>query len=830
MSETSTLTAAGLWTNPNELSGRPEGALSAADNVEIPEPGILRPARGMQYRAVPNAADSLSSGIVYGGADFAHFRDGMLERFSAGAWTTVATDIWGADGHRVRFATAGDDLYLTTDYGPKAIDTVTGTPTRPGVPKALDFDYAILYGGLFGGNTGGRPYLEPGNAAAYRAVIGQNDAEGRPQLGAPSGRVFIYNPTSTATLSRTGSTVTLTLSDTFSVGLQSGDLISVSPIDANNPGSTTKTVVSYSSNTITYTEAGVAGASPTEYTVTILSRPVMLGVMLPPGLVAGRHFIQLYRSAQVPMDVSPGDDMRQVAERPLTASEISSGYAYLVDETPDVARGPQLYTNATQEGLAQANERPPLVRDLTMFRQCLVGANVTRPQRVAFRFIGLPTAGDVITVAGEHYVSNVGGLNDSSGNWSIINFSDLTVSQQIERTARSFIRAVNFHSFNTRLRAYYASGADDPPGMVVVEDLEVGNSSFSISVSANGSRYVPDLSAAVESVAESIPNGLIFSKAGLPYAFPPASQHLLRVGAGDKEILRAIGLRDSIWVFKDGDGIWQATGSGPGALYVDQKSPDTQLVAPDSLVLIGNAAYALTNKGVVVVTEGGIASVSVPIEDQLRALLIAPEMLTALQNHAVGVGYSVGTETKYILYVPETSTATSATLAYVFNAAPEIEAWTRRTGDLGVATGAMLGVGGKLVTGWPTGNVLEERRTGQAADYQLADGNAIPIRFGWNVETAYAPNLPKQFQAQTLLFGEPQSGTWTFDWRTDLNETASLEAFPDGKSYAHQWVHPDVSYTTRLRTEFSYDVDGEELSILGLTTQALIFPNGSPEM
>jgi hypothetical protein len=848
VSETRTLHAAGLWTNPNELSGRPDGALSVAENIEIPAVGKIKPTRGMTLLGYEYPMLSvLSSGVAYEGFNFEHVR---AATWSAGAGNKLIKDTGVAKeevemngasatvapptGARVRFTTANGDLYLTSSTGPLVLDGASAELEIPGAPKAQDFDYTILYGGLFGGNTGGTGFLAAGYATAYRAVIGFNDEEGRVVLGSPSGRAFVYNPTFTATLTRTaGGAVTLNLDGVPSIGLQTGDIISVSPVDANNPGSTTKTVGSMAADMITYNEAGTTVTDVGPYTVTLLTRPTLNGLVLPPGLEAGRHFIQLYRAVQVPIGQTPGDDMRLVVERPLTAGEISASYAYIVDLTPDISRGPPLYTNNLQQGITQANERPPLVHDVTVFRQALMGVNVTRHHRLPIQFIGLPAAGDVLTLNGLAYTANVGGSNDASGNWSVETGAEYTLSQQIERTARLFVRAVNVRTGNSSIRAYYVSGADDPPGMVVIEALTVGVSAFTIEASAHGDRFVPDISDPVSSVAERIPNGVAISKPGLPYAFPPASQNLLRVGAEEKENLRGIALKDSFWVLKgeggDGGGIWKITGSGPGAFYVEQVSSSVYLIAPETAVVLNNTIYALTNKGVVAISEGGIDVVSVPIEDKIKALLEQPAMVPVIFEHAVAVAYEAGTDAKYMLHLPMEPDDDHATYGLVFNTNPEIQGWVERTGYFGEAAGLYMGTNKLLTIGLYVPTTAYENRTGTLEDYKLF-GDTIPIRFGWTVDSANYPGAPKDFQEQTLFFGEAHTFPLTITWTSDLGETAELQAYPEGRKYVHQLVHEGVAWSTRLETVWSYTIWGEDLTVLGLTTQMLIYPEASSEM
>lgn len=91
-------------------------------------------------------------------------------------------------------------------------------------------------------------------------------------------------------------------------------------------------------------------------------------VTLPDDVREG-DFIQVYRTLeQTVTGVDPGDEMFQAAEYFVTASDISAGIAEVDTFAPDVLLGNALYTNITQQGVAQANNTPPLVREATSWQ------------------------------------------------------------------------------------------------------------------------------------------------------------------------------------------------------------------------------------------------------------------------------------------------------------------------------------------------------------------------------------------------------------------------------------------------------------------------------
>jgi hypothetical protein len=99
----------------------------------------------------------------------------------------------------------------------------------------------------------------------------------------------------------------------------------------------------------------------------------------------------VYRTAPISVtegvtldDLDPGDEMNLVFEANVSASEISSGVVSFEDITTEDFRASAafLYTNPnTGEGILQSNERPPLAKDISLFRNSLFYANTKSVHR-----------------------------------------------------------------------------------------------------------------------------------------------------------------------------------------------------------------------------------------------------------------------------------------------------------------------------------------------------------------------------------------------------------------------------------------------------------------
>jgi len=157
-------------------------------------------------------------------------------------------------------------------------------------------------------------------------------------------------------------------------------------------------------------------------------------------------FIQLYRTNIQAAGGDPGDEMGLVYQKFLTSTDASNGYVTIPDVFPEgVNKGPALYTNASQQGIANANTQPPLCTDIASFKNAMFYSNTTSKQRISTTLIGFPEwniasiaantpiAGQATyTFSGSPDLTGidntftlavngtVGALNDNFGGWAII--------------------------------------------------------------------------------------------------------------------------------------------------------------------------------------------------------------------------------------------------------------------------------------------------------------------------------------------------------------------------------------------------------------------------
>ncbi len=187
-------------------------------------------------------------------------------------------------------------------------------------------------------------------------------------------------------------------------------------------------------------------------------------------------------------------------------------------------------------------------------------------------------------------------------------------SQAIDETARSIVNIINNNPLEI-VNAFYISGPDDVPGLLLFKARSLSGAAFSFiaNSSLTGEEFSPTLPTSGETVIsenEIEPNGLYYSKFQQPEAVPIVNK--FNVGPKDKAILRILPLRDSLFVLKE-DGIYRVTGQA-GTFTLDPFDAGAILIAPDSACVLNNQIYMLSSQGIVTVSDTGVQVISRPIE------------------------------------------------------------------------------------------------------------------------------------------------------------------------------------------------------------------------
>ncbi len=329
---------------------------------------------------------------------------------------------------------------------------------------------------------------------------------------------------------------------------------------------------------------------------------------------------------------------------------------------------------------------------------------------------------------------------------------------------------------------------------------------------------------------DAAPHRVFYSKVGQPEAVPLLNY--VDVGAKNKAILRIVPLREKLIVFKE-DAIYTVSGDAPN-LRVDLLDNTTWLLAPDSAVAANNQIFALTNQGVVTVTEGGVGLVSRPIEDQIESGFLAPIAAGLPSVKAMVWGAAYESERLYILGLTTNSSSTTADQIFVYNylgqswlrwpvsarfaavepstdllflAAADTDQLLRERktftyadyADREISVTVSSASGTSIVltsaTGVAAGDVIKDTSSDSTRLITAVDSNtlevvegtgaistfagaakvykAIPVSLEFNPVTA-VPGEAKQFSSTTLHFNSLNAYDFDLTTRTELSTTAKL--------------------------------------------------------
>lgn len=428
-----------------------------------------------------------------------------------------------------------------------------------------------------------------------------------------------------------------------------------------------------------------------------------------PSGVTTSHFYQIYRSVlSGGASTVPNDELALVYENNPTAPQIAAGTITVTDATPENLRGATIYTAPSQQGIAAANEPPPLCRDMAFYKNSVLFANTVSKNRMYLTMVSVGGAigialNDTITIGGIVYTAKNAEVA-AAGQFLLTTGG--TPAANIDATAQSLVRVINQYSSST-VYAYYLSGYTDLPGKILLEERSIGGSAF-VAISSNGAAYDPILPTSgttISSTNDTAKNKIFVSKSQQPEAVPIAN--FITVGSADKNIVRVIALRDSVFVFKE-DGIFRITGESLSNYQVSLFDVTVVLAAAETAVPFNNQIYAYTSQGVVAVSDTGSSIMSRPIEIDLLPIAT----YTNFSSIAFGIAYN--SDRKYLLFVQTISTDTTPQQSFIYNAISN--AWT--LWSMGRGCGIVNSADDRLYLGdASSGKVYRERKDFTTSDY-----------------------------------------------------------------------------------------------------------------
>jgi hypothetical protein len=721
MSQEIRLRIRGLFTHSSDLSAVPEGALSKADNIVIDRDEIAEPRRGFNQS---NSGFSTSTfranklfafkGYVYAQYStnkIAYYTNTTSATFdSSGAWTVLSGNYSPPSGVKMRVAEANQNLYLTTSAGVYKMDAYNSTPVLAGAYKGLDIKLSLA-------NVTGN-WLAANYRTAYRVVWGYRDANNNLVLGAPSQRVSIKNTA--------GATRAVALDISIPSGVTVNWFYQVYRAAAvDNTSSSTEPNDEMG---LVY-EANPASGDLTNGYVTFnditpdeLRGATIYTAATQQGLAAGNEQPPMCKDIAAYKNVVFYANTTSKHRQYVTLLAAGGSNGLVIDNT--ITIGGVAYTAKAAEATASAQFRVYTSGTINFTADdatdvvTATGHILQDGDIVTLTTTGTLPAG--LTTATDYFVrdaatntlklaATLGGaaidITTTGSGTHTINFGGSS-SQNIRDTALSLVRTINRHTSST-VYAYYMSGTDDLPGKILLEERAIGGTAFT-TASNNTTCWSPAIGSATEtSTNDRFKNGIFFSKNGIPEAVPLGNYFF--AGSADKEILRILPLRDSLFILKE-DGIYRLSGEDASSFRIDLFDSTAKLLAPETAVVLNNQIFALTDQGVASITEAGVQVRSRPIESTL--LNLQGINATTLENESFGISYE--TERKYILFVPRIAGDTTPTQAYVFNTFTN--AWTRWT--LEKTCGIVNPADNKLYMGDANSHyVNQERKSYSFRDY-----------------------------------------------------------------------------------------------------------------
>lgn len=257
--------------------------------------------------------------------------------------------------------------------------------------------------------------------------------------------------------------------------------------------------------------------------------------------------------------------------------------------------------------------------------------------------------------------------------------SFVSVGQAIESTAKSMAKIVNRNI--PELNLYYASSLLDLPGILRIEATDYTSPEFKITANAKnfvsgalgtGAMFNPNLDTSVSttsaiSAAEINYNRIYFSKPQEPESVP--ALNYLDIGPKDKQILRIVALRDSLFILKE-EGIYRLTGTSSQNFFVTLFDSSANVVAPDTASVLNNQIYVLSSQGVATITETGVGIISRPIENVFTR--VTTSQFTNYNTASFGCSYE--SDRAYLLFTVDNTDDAFSTKAYRYNTFTQ--AWT----------------------------------------------------------------------------------------------------------------------------------------------------------
>jgi hypothetical protein len=412
----------------------------------------------------------------------------------------------------------------------------------------------------------------------------------------------------------------------------------------------------------------------------------------PPGT-----FFRVWRSLEVAAGTQASDEMFLVQEFLNDNGGDANNFVfagdsgYISDVSLDSLLNVPLYTNPLTgdgTGIAGENLRPPAGTCICSFRGRTIIGRPAFAHSLQIQIVGVGTGGvlpgDAITIDGVTYTATLtSGLEGSRQFYCGVSG---TVPANIEACARSLVLAIYIansgnsplppgagsRNIISQLTARYASTGTNDFGRIVLERPFAWTPGYSadppfMALPNGGGFRFP--SGTQTSTDDYTPGGIAWSKADQPECFPAG--FFQPVGDSGSAVLGFSVHKDAVFIYKE-DGCWILRDNGTDQPSIDLLDASVICVAPDSIAVVDNAAFLLSQRGVLRISQDGTQDVSDPIDDQVITAQNRDQFNQAL---AFGIGYE--SYRLYILATPAGATEDACSYQWVLNV--DLGTWTKWT-------------------------------------------------------------------------------------------------------------------------------------------------------
>lgn len=825
--QTLNLKAVGLWKTSNPLDA-PDGALETADNAVIRRRNVVESRRGQAADAnVPGGAN-VNSLVAFEGGVVAHTTDNSVaKRDDDTTMTAYSGTYLPPTGERTRFVEGGGGLYFTTNAGPYRLDSLTSTPTPAGVPPGLEGS------GMTVGSSG---WLANNLTTGYRLVWGRRDEDGAVLLGAPSGRITVTN---TAGAGRDVELSTpipdgilldvhflqvyRTVREVTSPADPGEDFAQVAEVfptaDDIAAGTITVTdISSFANGEAAYFSQNTGGGvldsknQPPLLTDAVMFKGYMFGVVqayqqslsLTLLAVGGGTALSSGMGLRFYDGITTEDYTAGVAESFPNVFQVSSG-GTAAQNIEDTARSLVRAINSRSGGLlyaTYASSDGDLPGKIIITSRVVGGPRIqaeaivnAAPWTPRMRLRREPTSAvqrsaGVVTVTYGLFPHGVT-VGDTI---ELVDYLDPADEALFPRGIKTVTQTLSLFEFRYAEAGANASAAD---GLIFTSTTEP-----------------------VYFTQEATGGSWAHSAFEEPDAWPPRFQW--NIGGANAVLYRIIGQGEAL-LFWTSAGLYRLTGTDETDFALRPVDDTVRLAGKNTVVALGNKAYALTDQGVVAVSDLGVEKVSEEIDAALLPFYSGSASAREA-TEAAGFGIASESENEYILFLPSESgdVGDPATQAYVYNA--QTGAWVRWTflfpaasGETGFVNAGLVPPEGRLYLA--SGDRLSrERKDRNLADYEEPDGSGVPVDIAYQVQTAKNPGVSKAWVEATFLLEPQQPASVGLYFSTEVDTTEEGGTVPTRNNLSvRTYIPRNKARSTRLTAGITHSTAGERLSLLGLS-------------